>query len=188
MELKVKESVYEPMEDSTMLLKEIKTRANGKVVLDMGTGSGIQAITAAKAGAKEVWAADINPKAVECAKENVVTNKVEVNIIESNLFENVPDKKFDLIVFNPPYLPSDGLNDDLRWSGGMDGIEIILEFFSRVGAFMSKGAEVLFIYSSHADPDRLKRVLGEWGFKLKVITKKHIFFEDIYLSSASRNK
>ena len=185
MELKVAESVYEPMEDSAMLNKEVKKLAKGKVVLDMGTGSGIQAITAALSGAKEVWAADVNPVAVECAKENAAKNKAKINVVESNLFEKVPEKKFDLIVFNPPYLPSDGMNDDLRWSGGLEGVEIILEFFSRVGAFMSKSAEVLFIYSSHANPERLKRALADWGFKLKIVSKKHIFFEDIYLGSVS---
>ncbi|MBT3582279.1 methyltransferase, partial [Candidatus Woesearchaeota archaeon] len=118
MELNVKESVYEPMEDSKLMQKAVQLRAKGKSILDVGTGSGIQAISASLAGAKEVWACDINPEAVKCAKANATSNKVEVNVIQSNLFENVPKKKFDLIVFNPPYLPSDGKHDDIRWSGG----------------------------------------------------------------------
>ena len=184
MELNVKESVYEPMEDSKLMQKAVQLRAKGKSILDVGTGSGIQAISASLAGAKEVWACDSNPEAGKCAKANATSNKVEVNVIQSNLFENVPKKKFDLIVFNPPYLPSDGKHDDIRWSGGYEGIEVILDFFEQVKPFLAEKGEILFIFSSHAKQDKMKKVLKQVGFNLNVIGKKRIFFEEIYLGLA----
>ena len=88
--------LYEPREDSELLVKYVKKHARG-VVLDMGTGSGIQAIGAIEKGA-EVLAVDVNKEAVEhCEKKGI-------NALQSDLFENVKGK-FDLIIFNPPYLP-----------------------------------------------------------------------------------
>ncbi|MBT3940825.1 methyltransferase [Candidatus Woesearchaeota archaeon] len=185
MELKVKESVYEPMEDSHMMQREIEIRAKGKKVLDIGTGSGIQAITAALAGAKEVWAADVNPIAVRCAQSNAEANNCDINFVESDLFTYVPKKKFDLIVFNPPYLPSDGIHEDLRWSGGLEGIEVILDFLSQVKPFLARDGAILFIYSSYANPDRLAKMMKRFGFKLEVVSQKHIFFEDIFVGLAT---
>jgi release factor glutamine methyltransferase len=184
MEIKILDSVYEPMEDSKFMQKEVQLRAKGKIILDVGTGSGIQAISASLAGAEEVYACDINPEAVKCARENAVANKAEVNVIQSNLFEKIPKKKFDLIVFNPPYLPSDGKHDDIRWSGGYEGIEVILDFFEQVKPFLAKEGEILFIFSSHAKQEKMKKVLDKFGFNLKVIGKKRIFYEEIYVGLA----
>jgi release factor glutamine methyltransferase len=185
MQLKVLDSVYEPREDSHLMQKEVQSRAKDKHVLDMGTGSGIQAISASLASAKEVWAVDVNPKAVDCAKENAKKNKVEVKVIQSDLFKKVPKHKFDLLVFNPPYLPSDGSNDDIRWSGGYQGLEVTIEFFKQAKPFFAKGAEILFIFSSHANQVGLKDFLKREGFKLKVVASKRIFFEEIFVGLAT---
>jgi release factor glutamine methyltransferase len=186
MQLNVRDSVYDPMEDSYMMQKEVQKRARDKKVLDMGTGSGIQSISAALSGAKEAFAVDLNPEAVKCCKENAKLNNVEVSVIQSNLFEKLPKNRFDLVVFNPPYLPSDGQHDDLRWSGGYEGIEVILEFFQQVSDYLAKDGEILFIFSSHANQDKLKKVLAKMGFSLEVIDKKRIFHEEIYLGLSGR--
>ena len=76
-------------------------------VLDMGTGSGIQAITAKKNYFdSEVVGADINPMAIDLAEENAKLNKVDIKFFVSDLFERFYNQKFDLIIFNAPYLPS----------------------------------------------------------------------------------
>lgn len=72
----------------------------GRRALDIGTGTGYIAITLAKLGAK-VDATDISKKALFVARENAKLNKTNVNFFSSNLFEKV-DKKYDLVVFNPP--------------------------------------------------------------------------------------
>jgi release factor glutamine methyltransferase len=185
MQFDVKPSVYEPREDSHLMQIEVQKRAKDKYVLDMGTGSGIQAITAAKYGAKHVVAVDINPKAVGCCLKNAKKHNVSVKVITSHLFENVPKKKFDLIVFNPPYLPSDGENDDARWSGGYEGIETILEFFQQVSDYLAKDGEILFIFSSHANQDKMKKTLQKFGYNLEIVATKRIFFEEIYLGLAT---
>ena len=90
--------IYEPREDSELLQKWVKKLVTGKV-LDMGTGSGIQAKTALK-NTKDVLAVDINQECVEFVK------KQGIEVRQSNLFSNV-EESFDRIIFNPPYLPED---------------------------------------------------------------------------------
>jgi release factor glutamine methyltransferase len=76
----------------------------GMKVLDMGTGSGIGAIAAARRGA-DVVAVDISPEAVRCARINVLLNRVEdrVDVRCGDLFEPVQGERFDLVLFNPPF-------------------------------------------------------------------------------------
>ncbi|MFB6215986.1 MAG: methyltransferase, partial [Candidatus Aenigmatarchaeota archaeon] len=77
----------------------------GRKCLDIGTGSGILAVTMAKKGA-EVVAADINPEALEAARDRADQEDTDIKLVESDLFENI-EEEFDLIVFNPPYLPGE---------------------------------------------------------------------------------
>ena len=83
--------VYEPSDDTFLMLKNIKI-GKGENVLDMGTGSGIIGIHCAKNGAN-VTSADINPYAVELAEKNAGLNNVKINVIQSNLFEKINNKR-----------------------------------------------------------------------------------------------
>ena len=80
-------------------------------ILDIGTGTGILAIMIAKLNTKQhVFASDISPEALKVAKENALNHQVNVEFIESNLFEHIPQQSFDLIVSNPPYISEDELD------------------------------------------------------------------------------
>ncbi|HEC89110.1 MAG TPA: methyltransferase domain-containing protein, partial [Thermoplasmatales archaeon] len=92
--------VYEPADDSYMLIEAIEVN-EGEKALDMGCGTGIVAIHLANAGCN-VTAADIKEKALENTRENAERNGVKIRIVKSDLFSNI-DGKFDIIVFNPPY-------------------------------------------------------------------------------------
>ena len=103
--------IYAPSDDSFLILEQVKKYAKGKV-LDMCTGSGILA-KAALEKTKDVTAVDIKEKAVNHCKKN------KINVIKSDLFHKV-EGKFDLIIFNPPYLVSNStkLRDDYNYIGG----------------------------------------------------------------------
>ncbi|WP_116809868.1 methyltransferase [Steroidobacter cummioxidans] len=84
-------------------------------VLDMGTGSGICAVFAAR-HAERVVAVDVNPAAVRCARINALLNQVEqrIDARRGDLFDAVSGERFDLILFNPPFLRGTPLNDRER--------------------------------------------------------------------------
>lgn len=148
--------IYQPEEDSYLLKKIVRTESKGKRVLDVGCGSGIQAEAAKKAGAKSVIAVDINKEIVKYCK------KKGINCIESDLFEKV-NSKFDLIVFNPPYLPLDereDLESSRVTSGGKKGDEIIARFLGEVGDYLDDGGKILMVVSSLTFLDRINEVMG----------------------------
>ena len=88
-------SIYEPREDSTLLEKYVRQYAKGSV-LDIGTGSGIQAITAAyNKNVSSVLATDIQQSVIELCNKNIINKKIK--FIVSDLFKNLKYKKFDTL-------------------------------------------------------------------------------------------
>ena len=165
--------IYEPREDSFLLQKYVERYSRGKV-LDIGTGSGIQALTAMKK-TKEVLAVDIDESSV------IYAISKGINAIQSNLFQNV-NGRFDLIIFNPPYLPKDiKENKEVARlvSGGKEGKELIEEFFSKVRAYLNKDGKVLVVFSSLSGD-----VLGcikRNNFNYKKLDEQSFFFEKLFI-------
>jgi release factor glutamine methyltransferase len=122
----VGENVYEPAEDSFLFAENLSAK-RGDYVLDMGTGCGILGTVATKQGAKVV-AIDINPYAVHCATDNARLNRVidRLLIVQGDLFTPLKkDERFDVILFNAPYLPAGHRVGDSwlerAWVGGVTG-------------------------------------------------------------------
>ncbi len=169
--------VYRPDEDSYLLAKYVERLAHGRV-LDMGTGSGIQGVTAAKiVEVTQVLAVDLNPTALDSAekmaREEGVSGKME--FLLSDLYENV-SCCFDWILFNTPYLPSEGTADEISWAGGPTGSETIKRFLKDSPNFLSKGGSILMIYSSRSNIKKEDLI----GFECKLLEEKTLFFEKLY--------
>lgn len=173
------EDVYEPREDSLMLADYIENYARGSV-LDIGTGSGILANTAAKnPKVSIVVGVDINKRAIDYCRINIRNKKVK--FIYSNLFSNVKGK-YDLIVFNPPYLPRD--KDDIKDKaiiGGKQGYEILAKFLNSVGKYLNKNGRILIVFSSLTGKDRVDETIRKNKMTFKLLERSHVFFEDIYM-------
>ena len=106
LEFKVNSSVLIPRPETEELIRLIlKEVIDEKEILDIGTGSGCIAISLAKnlSNAK-VTALDISSDALEVAKENAKLNNVSIEFINADIFEFQSDKKYDIIVSNPPYV------------------------------------------------------------------------------------
>ncbi len=164
----MKSDIYEPREDSLLLKKHVKQYAHGKV-LDMGTGSGIQAL-AAKENADKVVAADINEKAVEHVNSKGIDARV------SDLFSNI-DGKFDLIIFNPPYLPEQEGENGLALSGGKKGHELSIRFLKQAKKHLNENGKILLVASSLAG--NIKELGKNLGYKIKCLETEKYFFEKI---------
>jgi len=152
------------------------------VVLDMGTGSGIQAIVAAQTAARVV-AVDVNPEAVRCARENVEANGLgsTVTVVESDLFAALEQgQRFDVILFTPPYLegtPTTPLGHALFDPGKA----LVRRFFAEAKGYLAPGGYVQMVYSSIADPARALAVAEELGWQHSLVTQKRAFGETLLI-------
>jgi release factor glutamine methyltransferase len=186
-ELKIQthKEVYAPAEDSYLLAENLGACKND-LVLDIGTGTGIQALTAAQ-HAKTVLAVDINPHALETARKNAELNKIKnTEFRQSNLFKKIkPQEKFNLIIFNPPYLPSD--EKDLlgkAWAGGEKGREIIDKFVDQAPKHLLPGGRIMLLVSSINEPEEVIKKLEEKKLKVTITAKKKLFFEELLVLKA----
>lgn len=116
----------------------------GDVVLDLFTGSGIYPVFCAEFASK-VYAGDVNPKALLYARFNAILNDVEskIEFVEGSIFdvvERIPEKKFDLITADPPYVPAPPIPEveTLFADSGMDGLKFPLAFFEDVDKYLKQ--------------------------------------------------
>lgn len=208
------ENVYAPSDDTFLLLDYFKSNITYsyfdeievykiKNILDLGTGTGIIAIFFELIKLQyqnfnpKIYASDISEAALKCAISNQKSNKVndEIVFLHSNLFNSFPDtlkNTFDIIVFNPPYLPSSQLikeettkeKIDYSWDGGVEGYEVFIDFLKGATFFLnlSRKHYIYSITSSRSNLNELNKKINELGFKKEIVGKKHIFFEDIFLN------
>ncbi|KKN35422.1 hypothetical protein LCGC14_0783930 [marine sediment metagenome] len=209
------ETVYFPSEDSFLLLdhfrKSIKqTNFDGidlrevDTILDMGTGTGIIAIffqmlkSIIKGFNPRIYASDILEESILCAKKNATLNNFtgQITFYQSDLFTNFPSNlksSFNIITFNPPYLPSSEFikhkkKIDYSWNGGSTGFELLLRFLKEAKLYLNlkKKHYIYCISSSNTDLDMLNKEIMKLGYRNEVLRKTHFFFEDICLHRLRR--
>lgn len=180
--------VYEPAEDTFLLADNMQVERMCRT-LEIGTGTGIIAIMAARK-ARMVIATDVNPYALDCAVKNIITNKAfNVELRKGDLFEPVADEKFDLILFNTPYLPSsddETVDDELEaaWNGGADGREVIDRFLNEVKDHLNPGGKVQLVQSTLSDVDKTIERLKEQDFQISLTAREKCFFEEVIVITA----
>ena len=163
--------IYEPREDSFLLEKFVKEVVSG-TVLDIGTGSGIQAQAAQQNGCKVV-AADINPEAV------VQVKTLGIPAVVSDLFANI-SQTFDWIIFNPPYLPADEREDAASaqiTTGGEKGHELIERFLQEAKDYLNDKGNILVVVSSLTGD--VPSLITKYKYACKVLGSEKIPFETL---------
>ena len=160
------ENVYVPAEDSYLLAENLEIK-EGQSVLEIGTGSGI-----------------------ELARKNFEANNIEnIEILFGNMFEPVEKRKFDVILFNTPYLPTEDdevIDDTINYAfdGGLNGRKVIDLFLNEVGNHLNDGGIVQMIQSSLSGNEETLEKLDNLGFIAEIKASEHFFFEAISLINA----
>ncbi len=185
--LRLHPQVYEPAEDTFLLAENLAVK-KGDVALDVGTGTGLIALLMARK-ASYVLGVDINPIAVELARENARLNGIKnVEFRLSDLFENV-EGEFDLITFNAPYLPGEPEEPiDLALVGGETGREVLDRFIEEVPRYLKPGGVVQIVQSSITGVEETLERLKKAGLTAGIVARRHIFFEDIVLINGRKRE
>jgi release factor glutamine methyltransferase len=169
--------VFRPRSDSRMLAAVAAQRVRPETtVLDPFTGSGILAVAAARAGAREVSAIDVSRRAVACAWLNGRLNGVRVRALRGDLFSPVKEERFDLIVANPPYLPGE---EDSKpggaaraWEGGADGRALLDRLCDEAAAHLTPGGELVLVQSSICGLETTLARLEQAGLRGEVLLRE----------------
>lgn len=135
-----------------------------KSLLDLGAGSGLIALHAAKNGAI-VTATDINPVAIKAIQESMEKNQLFIQVIESDLFQNIPSQFFDYILINPPYYPKQANNyEEMAFFCGPN-FEYFTQLFSQISTFLWDSNKTLMILSEDCEI----KTIEEIGLKNRII-------------------
>ncbi len=144
--------------------------------LDMGCGTGFLALAMRQAGIPKVWAVDIHPLAVECARANLARNPRlrPIEICQSDLFASIPPEVgFDLIAFNQPFFAS---TEDIYIAATNDGGRpIIVRFLEAARGHLNPGGTIMMPFQSTSGDENDPRTIAiELGFDVRVLVREDV--------------
>lgn len=206
------EHVYEPAEDSFLLLdaleKDMKNiiKQAPRFCLEIGTGSGvvITALAQLLKGSSHCFAVDISPYACKVAQSTVAKNNVNtVDVINMNLLSNFKNNSIDLLLFNPPYVPSrlEKTETSLEshptvvasssivstWAGGVDGREVIDLVLKDLNRILAPGGVFYLLLLKENRPEEVCCNMVKQGYIAEVLMERRIIGEHLYILKIINN-
>ena len=172
----VNKKVLTPRMETELLVEEVLKFSNKKTkILDLGTGSGAIAVALAKNSDAQITAVDISKSALLTAQNNAKKHNVKIEFINSNLFENLKKrKKFDIIVSNPPYIPTKEIakldtnvkecDPKIALDGGEDGLFFYRKIVKNSPSHLYNGG-MLFFEIGKGQISAVKKIMKENGFR-----------------------
>jgi len=154
----------------------------GEKVLEIGSGCGILSIASVLKGAKWVVSIDVNPYAVLNTKHTALDSNVydSIDIVQLYGCKGILSE-FDVIIFNPPYLPQERVNSwiEVSWAGGSKGYEVLFHVLPDVLRLLKCNGRFYTIVSSLSGGMKLVLRLSKWGLRIAKVKCRRFFFEEI---------
>ena len=171
--------VYRAQGDTFLLAEVLRQQAfaSGTRVLDLGTGTGALAVTAARHGAAEVTAVDISRQALAAAWLNARCRGLSLRVRQGDLLAPVPAaERFDVIVSNPPYVPAQDTDLPRRgasraWDAGLDGRALLDRVCAEAPRFLAPGGRLLLVHSALCGVDATLGMLDAAGLASRVVAR-----------------
>jgi len=173
------ETVYQPAEDSKLLADAVvEIVGPDRRALDVGTGSGYVATRLREEAGVDAVGIDLNPEACEQAFE------AGVPVVRGDMFGPFRDGAFDVVVCNPPYLPTPPEREWDDWmeralSGGADGRAVVDPFLDGVGRVLAEGGEAYLLISTLTGPEAVRGYGRERGLESEVVAEESHPFEKL---------
>lgn len=183
--------VYRPQRDTRLLAEALRVTSPpiGVRVLDVGTGTGVLALVAARGGAGQVIAVDICGRAVLTARINAWMRRLPIRVVRSDLLDAVAGEVFDVIVANPPYVHADEpprTRAEATWSGGPGGRLVLDGLCASAPALLAPGGMLLIVQSAICGiQDTVVRLRGE-GLTVAVIARRQEMFGRVMRARAAQ--
>lgn len=190
MDFFVDENVLIPRPDTEILVEEvikIAQKYNSPRILDLCTGSGAIAISLKKfVPNADITAVDISEKALEIAQKNAEKLEAKINFVKSNLFDKLDNKKFDIIVSNPPYIRKDEIKKlseevqkepKIALDGGEDGLDFYRIITEQAINYLKTGSFLCFEIGYNQKNDVIKIIEDEQNYK-NTYCKKDLYGND----------
>ena len=183
LKIKILPSVFHPgLFISTELLLDFLEKKDlvGKSLLELGAGSGLVSLFAAKQKAL-VTASDINQKAIKTIQENSQINQLPLTVIESDLFDAFPPQTFDWIIINPPYYPQNPETEkEMAFFCGED-FQYFKKLFSQIKTFVHSDSLVYMILSEDCELKNIESIANLEGINWVIEEKKQKWGEWNYI-------
>ncbi len=173
--------VYPPSEDSFLLLDAVSNR-KFKVMVDVGSGSGVICVEVAKRGLRAICS-DIDFEAAAASRRRALREGVYpfIDVVVGDLARHLRLDRVDLIAFNPPYLPPDEYSTDLDRATVRSPKNDAIGNFLRMVSGGPRGIVALLVVSSLTPLDEVIRMSANLGIKTRIVARLKLFYEELYV-------
>ncbi|MDR2251694.1 MAG: peptide chain release factor N(5)-glutamine methyltransferase [Endomicrobium sp.] len=193
-EFKVNENVLIPRQETELLVEEALAFCKGisePKALDLCAGCGCIAISLSKLGSfKDICASDISAQALDVAKENAKLNGAQnINFIQSDIFASFENKKFDIIVSNPPYVsqteyetaePELKYEPQIALTTGEDGLFFYIQIASQAKKYLNSGGQIFLELNANKSKE-IKSIFENAGYKNMRVVKDYCGLDRILI-------
>jgi release factor glutamine methyltransferase len=179
MNIPVPDEIYPPAEDTLLLLRVALQEARAEdAAIEIGCGSGLICRELAL-NVRSILATDISPHATRCVKG------LGIEVVRADLFRGI-EAKFDLVIFNPPYLPTSKEEKTSGWlnaalDGGETGRDLIFAFLGQLGSHLSPHGRALLLISSLDGLEEIGEKARAEGLEVRLKATERCFFEQLHV-------